>query len=124
MLFGMFFAITNYLLPRVEGYAMALYEPILELGLYILGIVIMLSIVGIHMHGVFGAIFSGLFRAIGYICRIILAGVGWILRNAIRAIPRVYRESRRIFYVDFGVNAALSTVLALVTVIVFLIIII
>ena len=124
MLFGMFYFITNYLFPRVEGYAIALYEPMLELGLYILGIVIMLSVVGIHLHGVFGAIFNGLFRAISYICRIILTGVGWILRNAIRAIPRVYRESRRIFYVDFGINAAVSSVLALVAVVVFLIIII
>lgn len=83
------------------------------------GIMLICNAAGVRISQNLGAtLVNGIFRAIGYIVRNIVDAVIWIGRRALRLIPKVFEESRRLFN-QMGLSKAVSTLLAiLVTILV------
>lgn len=124
MLIALYLFIVNVVLSRVGVYAHALLEPIMVIVITLAGIVMLFGAVGMRISNNLGStVVGGIFRAFGYICRTIIRAISWIVRNIFRIIPRVFNESRRAF-IQIGMNDLVSTILAVVVVIIFLAIII
>lgn len=124
MLIAVYLYTMNVALPQIGAYAQALLEPVMLIVVILAGIVMLFGAVGMKISNNLGStIVSGLFRAIGYSCDIIVRAIGWIIRNIFRMIPRVFTESRRTFQ-QLGLNALRSNVLASAVLIIFVAIII
>lgn len=85
----------------------------------IAGIMLVCNAAGVRISQNLGAtLVNGIFRAIGYIVRNIVDAAIWIGRRALRLIPKVFEESRRLFN-QMGLSKVVSTLLAiLVTILV------
>ncbi len=124
MLIALYFFIVNVAVPQISAYAQALLEPIMVIVITLAGIVMLFGVVGMKISNNFGStVVGGIFRGVGYLCRILLQALGWVIRNTFRMMPRVFNGSRRTFN-QMGLNAVLSNILAVVVVIVFVAIII
>ena len=124
MLIALYFFIVNVAVPQISAYAQALLEPIMVIVITLAGIVMLFGVVGMKISNNFGStVVGGIFRGVGYLCRILLQALGWVIRNTFRMMPRVFNGSRRTFN-QMGQNAVLSNILAVVVVIVFVAIII
>lgn len=124
MLIALYFFIVNVAVPQISAYAQALLEPIMVIVITLAGIVMLFGVVGMKISNNFGStVVGGIFRGVGYLCRILLQALGWVIRNTFRMMPRVFNGSRRTFN-QMGLNAVLSNILAVVVFIVFVAIII
>ena len=124
MLIALYFFIVNVAVPQIRAYAQALLEPIMVIVITLAGIVMLFGVVGMKISNNFGStVVGGIFRGVGYLCRILLQALGWVIRNTFRMMPRVFNGSRRTSN-QMGLNAVLSNILAVVVVIVFVAIII
>lgn len=124
MLIAVYFFIVNVALPQLGAYANALLEPIMTIVITLAGIVMLFGAVGMRISNNLGStIVGGIFRAIGYLGRILIEAIGWIIRNTFRMIPRVFNGSRRTFN-QMGMSPVISNVLAVVAVIVVIAVII
>ena len=124
MLIALYFFIVNVAVPQISAYAQALLEPIMVIVITLAGIVMLFGVVGMKISNNFGStVVGGISRGVGYLCRILLQALGWVIRNTFRMMPRVFNGSRRTFN-QMGLNAVLSNILAVVVVIVFVAIII
>lgn len=124
MLIALYLFIMNVALPQIGAYAQALIEPVMVIVITLAGIVMLFGAVGMKISNNLGStVVGGIFRAIGYICRTIIAAISWIIRNIFRMIPRVFNGSRRTFN-QIGINALVSNLLAIVVVVIVLAIII
>lgn len=124
MLIALYFFIVNVAVPQISAYAQDLLEPIMVIVITLAGIVMLFGVVGMKISNNFGStVVGGIFRGVGYLCRILLQALGWVIRNTFRMMPRVFNGSRRTFN-QMGLNAVLSNILAVVVVIVFVAIII
>lgn len=121
--------VMNFAIPRMYAFAMASLESVLFIIIWGIGILALLSAVGLKFNqnsnrnrpSITGVLLSG-FR---FICVTFIQAIGWIIRTTILVIiPRVFIESRRVFTQDVGLKPIVSNLLAiLVTVIVVIIII-
>ena len=124
MLIALYLFIVNVALPQIGAYAQALLEPVMVIVITLAGIVMLFGAVGLKISNNLGStVVSGIFRAIGYVCRTIIRAIGWIIRNIFRMIPRVFNGSRRTFN-QLGMNALVSNLLSIIVTVVFLAIII
>ena len=124
MLIALYFFFVNVAVPQISAYAQALLEPIMVIVITLAGIVMLFGAVGMKISNNLGStVVSGIFRGIGYLCRTLIQAIGWIIRNTFRMMPRVFNGSRRTFK-QLGMNAAVSNILAVVVVIVFVAVII
>lgn len=124
MLIALYFFIVNVAVPQISAYAQSLLEPIMVIVITLAGIVMLFGAVGMKISNNLGStVVGGIFRGVGYLCRILLQALGWVIRNTFRMMPRVLNGSRRTFN-QMGLNAVLSNILAVVVVIVFVAIII
>ena len=124
MLIALYLFIVNVALPQIGAYAQALLEPVMVIVITLAGIVMLFGAVGMKISNNLGStVVSGIFRAIGYVCRTIIRAIGWIIRNIFRMIPRVFNGSRRTFN-QLGMNALVSNLLSIIVTVVFLAIVI
>lgn len=124
MLIALYLFIVNVALPQIGAYAQALLEPVMVIVITLAGIVMLFGAVGLKISNNLGStVVSGIFRAIGYVCRTIIRAIGWIIRNIFRMIHRVFNGSRRTFN-QLGMNALVSNLLSIIVTVVFLAIII
>lgn len=124
MLIALYLFIVNVVIPQIGAYAQALLEPVMTIVIILAGIIMLFGVVGMRISNNLGStMVGGIFRAIGYLCRILIQAIGWIIRNTFRMIPHVFNESKRVFN-QLGMNELLSNILAIVVVVAFLIIII
>lgn len=124
MLIALYFFLLHVAMPQIGAYAQALLEPIMVIVITLAGIVMLFGAVGMKISNNLGStVVGGIFRGIGYLCRILFQAIGWIIRNTFRMMPRVFNESRRAFN-QMGLNAVLSNIFAVVVVIAFIAIII
>lgn len=124
MLIALYLFIVNMVIPQIGAYAQALLEPVMTIVIILAGIIMLFGVVGMRISNNLGStMVGGIFRAIGYLCRILIQAIGWIIRNTFRMIPHVFNESKRAFN-QLGMNELLSNILAIVVVVAFLIIII
>lgn len=124
MLIAIYHLIVNEFLPRLGVYANALIDLIMPIVIVLAGIVMLFGAVGFKISNNLGStVTNGIFRAMGYLFRTLVNAIGWIIRSISRFIPRVYRESRRI-YSEMGLSAFASNLLATITAVVVLAIII
>lgn len=112
MLIALYFFIIKVALPQLGAYASALLEPVMVIVITLAGIVILFGAVGMRNSNNLGStIVSGIFKAIGYLCRTIIRAIGWIISNTFRIIPRIFNESRKAF-AQMGMNNKISNLLA------------
>lgn len=124
MLIAVYFFFTNVVMPQITAYAKAILEPIMLIVIILAGIVMLFGAVGMKISNNLGStVVGGIFRGIGYLCRIVFQAIGWIIRNTFRMIPRVFNESRRMFN-DMGMNTATSNILAIIVVFAFVAVIV
>ena len=124
MLIALYLFIVNVALPQIGALAQALLEPVMVIVITLAGIVMLFGAVGMKISNNLGStVVSGIFRAIGYVCRTIIRAIGWIIRNIFRMIPRVFNGSRRTFN-QLGMNALVSNLLSIIVTVVFLAIVI
>ena len=124
MLIALYLVIMNVVIPQLVVYAQALFESVMVIVITLAGIVMLFGAVGMRISNNLGStVVSGIFRAIGYICRTIIEATAWIVRNIFRMLPRIFNCSRRTFR-QIGVNDLVSNLLAVLVVVVVLVIII
>lgn len=124
MIIALYFFIVNVVIPQLSAYAEAMLEPIMTIVIVAAGIVMLFGAVGMRISANMGStIVSGIFHAIGFICRTIISAIGWIIRNTFMILPRVFRGSRRL-YRNMGASDTVSTLLGFLTAVVTLIVII
>lgn len=124
MLIALYYVTINVILPKVGAYASALFEPIMLIIITLAGIIMLLGAVGIKISNNLGAtIVGGIFKSIGYLCRIIIQAIGWIARNTLKMLPQLFKESRKTF-VEMGMNNVVSNLLAVMLVVLIVAIII
>lgn len=124
MLIVLYFFFINILVPQVVAYLLALLEPLMVIVITMAGIVMLFGAVGMKISNNLGStIMNGLFRGIGYIFNSLFRAIAWIVRSTFRLLPRVFNESRRAF-MQIGLNALVSNLLAVIVAIIFVIIII
>lgn len=124
MLIALYFFIVYEVIPQVGAYAEALLEPIMTIVIALCGMIMLLGAVGIKVSNNLGStVVSGLFRACGYIFRTIIQAIGWIIRQLVALIPRVFNGSRR-FFRQAGANAVVSNLLAVLATVLVVVIII
>lgn len=124
MLIALYMFITNVVIPQFGAYAQALVKPVTIILITLAGIVMLFGSVGMRISNNLGTtVVSGFFQAISYICRTIISAISWIVRHIFRMIPRVFNGSRQTF-VQMGMNALVSNLLAVVVVVVVVAIII
>lgn len=124
MLVTLYLLIVNMVLPQLGSLAYSLLEPVMTIVIIFAGIVMLFGVVGMKISNNLGStVVNGIFRAIGYICRTIIQGIGWIIRSIARFIPRLFTGSRKMF-TDMGLNAVISNILATIVTTIVLVIII
>lgn len=124
MLVALYVFVVNILIPELSPYMHALFAEVMTYIIILTGIMIALGAVGMRVSQNLGAtVVGGIFRAIGFVCRNVFDGLGWIIRNSLRAIPQVYAESKRTF-IQMGLSTIVSTALSVVVVILIIVIII
>ena len=98
MLIALYLFIVNVVIPQIGAYAQALLEPVMTIVIILAGIIMLFGVVGMRISNNLGStMVGGIFRAIGYLCRILIQAIGWIIRNTFRMIPHVFNESKRVF---------------------------
>ena len=124
MLIALYHILVSEFLPRMGAYALTLLDLIMPIVIVLAGIVLLFGAVGFKISNNLGStVTNGIFRAIGYLVRTLVNAIGWIIRAISRFMPRVYRESRRV-YSDMGLNSFVSNLLAVITTVLVLAIII
>lgn len=119
MLIAIYFFISNYFLPSLGGYFIALTPSFIVLA----GIVILFSAVGIKFNNLGTTITNTLFAAIGYIVKTFINGISWIIKNAFRLLPSIFNGCKRIL-TNAGLKPAVSNIVSVIVAIIFLIIVI
>ena len=124
MLIALYHILVSEFLPRIGSYALSLLDLIMPIVIVLAGIVLLFGAVGFKISNNLGStVTNGIFRAIEYLVRTLVNAIGWIIRAISRFMPRVYRESRRV-YSDMGLNSFVSNLLAVITTVLVLAIII
>ena len=96
MLILVYLFTVNVALPRLGSIAYGLVQPLMLIVITLAGIVMIFGAVGFKISNNLGStIVNGIFRAIGYICRVLIQAIGWGLRHFFQLIPRVFTGARR-----------------------------
>ena len=118
MLIILYLFIVNTLVPKMVAYAQIFFEPIMVTIIVVSGIIMLFGAAGMRISNNLGStIIGGIFMAIGYIVRMLVRAVSWIILNILRLIPRFFYESRRTFS-QMGANNLLSNIFAVLTTII------
>ena len=118
------YLLAKSVLPQIGAYARELINPIMVIIITLSGIIMLFGAVGMKISNNLGStIVGGIFRAIGYIAKTIVRAFGWLIRNIITLIPRVFNGSKRIFN-QMGLNSVVSNILAIIVTAIILAIII
>ena len=112
MFIALYFLIANFVFPKVQAFATAMFEPVIITLIVLAGIVMLLGSVGMKVSTNLGAtIVVVLANAIGYIVRTFIQAIRWAFRTTARLTPRVFYVSRN-FFTARGLNPQLSNILA------------
>ncbi len=124
MIIALCLLIVNVIIPRVLSVVHQLTEPVIVGIIMIAAILIMLSAVGVKISQNLGStVLKGILGGLGRLGTAIIHGIGWLIRQIARLLPRVYHGSQR-WLTQIGMKPGFATVLAvLITVIVLIVII-
>ena len=117
MLIGMYLVLTNVILPTIHvseetmTYAMASV-------IVVLGIIMMFGVKNMGEK-----LMDGLGAAIGFVFTTIVRAIGWIFTYIFNMVPRVYTRANVVF-IGMGCNIVVSSLLAVLTTAVIMVIII
>ncbi len=124
MLVLLYLAITGIVVPQVGAILMGAFEPVMIIFIIIAGLVLTFSAVGVRISNNLGStVVGGLMRGLGYICRSIIQGIGWLFRQIALFLPRIYRGSGDAF-IRAGMGQTVSRILGVVAATLALVIII
>lgn len=115
MIIALYFFIVNIAIPQLASYMNAMIEPVMTIVIVVGGIVLLFGAVGMRISENMGStIVSGIFHAIGFICRTSISAIGWIIRETFMLMPRVFRGSKHLYH-DMGASDTVSTLLGVLT---------
>ncbi len=125
MLLALYHILTNVVLPLLIAVTNGLLPTIMTCVIILAGIAIAMSAVGMPVNagGVTFGVVSAITRALIYIGRSIIRGIGWIVRTVANFLPRVFRGTRREL-TRAGMNRILANIIAVLVTIVVLAVII
>lgn len=104
MLILLYLVIVGIVVPQLGGVLSSALEGFGVIFIMIAGIVMVFGAVGIRISQNLGStVVGGLMRGVGFICRSIIQGIGWLFRQIALFLPRVFRGVR-----DAGVRAGWS----------------
>lgn len=111
-------------IPQIMVLANSLVALLAYLSVFLIGITLLCAAVGVPIgRNLLSTLFSGCFRALAYIVNMLVRALGWLIRNIIRFIPRLYRGSRQLLN-DIGLTPRWSAIFSLLITILFIIFII
>lgn len=117
------FMFTN-VIPQLQLYASALFQPVMVIVITLAGIMMLFAAIGVRISANLGStIIGGIFSAIGFVVTNVFRACGWLIQSMFRMVPRIYRESRRVFE-QSGLNTGLSAILAVLITMLFVAVVI
>lgn len=124
MFIALYFIIANLALPSVETTMSEIASTIAIAIIIIIVLKIVLELIGIQTSGkVSGMVIVEIVKAIIDLLKKIVKAIGWVVRKAVEATPKIYNNSKS-FYSARGLSNTASTALAMLTAGVFIAIII
>ena len=124
MFIALYHIIKNWALPSIAVATTGLASTVAVIIIMIIGIRMVLSLFNVTTSGrTSGILVKAAIDAIGYTCKKVVEAIGWVIRKVVAVTPKIYVSSKR-FFNKRGLNDTISSLLAGVIAILFIIIII
>ena len=124
MFIALYHIIKNWALPSIAVATTGLASTVAVIIIMIIGIRMVLSLFNVTTSGrTSGILVKAAIDAIGYTCKKVVEAIGWVIRKVVAVTPKIYVSSKR-FFNKRWLNNTISSLLAGVIAILFIIIII